>query len=85
VCDGCVAENPRLIDKACLVRPCVIERGFANCSQCPDYACEKLTGRLVIYEDLVARTPFAIPAEDRTRFIAPYENKRHLDRLRRSS
>ncbi len=31
ICDGCLAESPRLIDKACPVRPCVIERGFANC------------------------------------------------------
>jgi hypothetical protein len=85
ICDGCMAENARLIDKACRVRPCVIERGFANCSQCPDYACEKLADRLVVYEELAARTPSSIPPEDRTRFIAPYENKRRLDQLRRPS
>jgi hypothetical protein len=32
ICDGCMAENPCLIDKSCPVRPCVIERGFANCA-----------------------------------------------------
>jgi len=85
VCDGCLAENPHLIDKACPVRPCVIERGFANCSQCPDYVCAKLAERLVVYEELAARTPFPIPPEDRTRFIAPYENKRRLDQLRQLS
>jgi len=85
ICDGCMAENPRLIDKSCPVRPCVIERGLTNCSQCPDYACAKLTERLVVYEDLAAKTPFPIPPEDRARFIAPYENNRRLDQLRRSS
>ena len=54
-------------------------------AQCPDYACEKLTDRLVVYEELAARTPFSIPPEDRARFIAPYENKRRLDQLRRPS
>jgi len=85
VCDGCRAENPRLIDKTCPVRPCVMEHGFPNCSQCPDYACEKLRERFVVYEDLTARTPSSIPPEDRNRFIRPYENKRRLDQLRRSS
>ena len=85
VCDGCIAEAPRLIDKACPVRPCVIERGLANCAQCPDYACEKLADRLVVYEELAARTPFSIPPEDQARFIVPYENKRRLDQLKRPS
>ena len=80
-----MAENPRLIDKACPVRPCVIERGFANCAPCADYACTKLADRLVVYEELATRTPFSIPPEDRARFIAPYENKRRLDELRRPS
>jgi len=26
----------------CKIRLCIIERGFANCSACPDYACEQL-------------------------------------------
>jgi hypothetical protein len=85
VCDGCRAENPRLSDKACPVRPCVMERGFANCAECPDYVCAKLAERLVVCEELAGRTPFLIPPEDRTRFIAPYENKRRLDQLRRPS
>ncbi|NLZ03646.1 MAG: DUF3795 domain-containing protein [Phycisphaerae bacterium] len=85
ICDGCMAENAHLIDKSCPVRPCVMERGLANCSQCPDCPCAQLTERLVVYEELATRTPFPIPSEDRTRFIAPYENKRRLDQLRRSS
>lgn len=82
ICDGCMADNPRLIDKACPVRPCVINRCIANCSECPDYVCDKLADRLVVYERLAAKYPCPIPPEDRTRFIAPYENKTRLDRLR---
>ncbi len=82
ICDGCMAEDPRLIDTSCPVRPCVIARDLANCSECPDYGCEKLAERLVVYEEVAERVGRAIPAEDRARFIAPYENKRRLDQLR---
>ena len=82
ICDGCMAEDPQLIDKACPVRPCVIERVYLNCSQCPDYGCERLAERLVDYESVSSRYNAAIPEEDRARFITPYENKRRLEELR---
>jgi hypothetical protein len=82
VCDGCMADNPRLIDKSCPVRPCVIQRGIANCSECSDFICNKLADRLVVYENLAAKHRSPIPPEDRDRFIAPYENKARLDLLR---
>ena len=82
VCDGCMADDPKLIDQACPVRPCVIERGLANCSECDDYGCEKLGERLVVYEEVVERVGKPIPQEDRARFIAPYENKVRLEELR---
>ncbi len=49
-CDGCLAFDGRLSGYChhCVVRPCGIEKGIANCAHCPDYACEKL-------EDLLAR------------------------------
>jgi len=82
MCDGCMAENPRLIDKTCPVRPCVIDKRIANCSECRDYPCEKLSSRLVVYEQLAAKHACPIPPEDRARFITPYENKERLDVLR---
>lgn len=85
VCDGCMSENPQLIDQECPVRPCVIGRDLPNCSRCENYGCEKLAERLVIYEDIEQLTTWAIPQEDRARFIAPYENKRRLDQLRRNT
>ena len=81
-CDGCMAEDPKLIDQSCPVRPCVIERGLENCAQCEDYICEKLTERLVIFEEVQHRVGFEIPEQDYVRFIRPYENKRRLDGLR---
>lgn len=82
ICDGCMSENPRLIDTACPVRPCVMQRGLANCSECPDYVCAKLDERIVVYEALAEKHGGSIPEEDRERFIKPYENKVRLDRLR---
>ena len=82
ICDGCMNENPQLIDRACPVRPCVIEKELMNCSQCPDFGCEKLTQRLVVFDDIAAQMGGAIPEQDRSRFIFPYENKRRLDDLR---
>lgn len=82
LCDGCMAENPVLIDTSCPVRPCAIARDFANCSQCPDYLCDALASRVVVYEELASRQPRPIPAHDRERYIAPYENRRRLDQLR---
>jgi len=81
-CDLCLAYNPKLIDKSCPVRPCVIENGLANCSQCGQYVCDKLKERLVVYEDARSRVGAEIPEEDRASLILPYENKQRLDALR---
>jgi hypothetical protein len=82
-CDGCMAKGGRLIDEGCPVRPCAIERGHVNCSACGDYVCNRLGQRLVSYEEVAGRVNRPIPEEDRARFIAPYENERRLERLRR--
>lgn len=81
-CDGCMADNPQLIDRGCPVRPCVIERGLDNCAQCERYVCEKLTERLVVYEEIQLQFGADIPEDDRSRFIHPYENRRRLEALR---
>jgi hypothetical protein len=78
-CDGCMAENPELIDQSCPVRPCVIDKGLENCAQCKQYICAKLTERLVVYEEVQQRVGAEIPKQDYLLFIRPYENKRRLD------
>lgn len=82
LCDGCMADDPHLIDRNCPVRPCVIERGLDNCAQCGQYVCDKLRERLVVYEEVRQRVGAEIPEEDRACFIRPYENKQRLDALR---
>jgi hypothetical protein len=82
LCDGCPADPPRLIDRECPVRPCVLEREFSNCSQCGEYVCEKLAQRIVVYERIAERVAGPIPDVDRDRFISPYENRLRLDALR---
>ena len=83
ICDGCMAEDPRLIDRECPVRPCVIDRGLDNCAQCVDFACERLRKRLVTYESVVERISGDIPEKDRARFIVPYENVARLENIRK--
>lgn len=82
LCDGCMSENPALIDQNCPVRPCVVEKRLDNCSQCNQYVCEKLAQRLVVYEEIQARFKMNIPDEDYVFFIQPYENKLRLEALR---
>lgn len=82
VCDGCMADDPKLIDQSCPVRPCVIEKGLDNCSECEQYVCDRLRERLVVYEEVRLRFGAEIPEEDRISFIQPYENKQRLDALR---
>ncbi|MGA3287461.1 MAG: DUF3795 domain-containing protein [Bacteroidota bacterium] len=83
-CDGCMSNDPKLIDRNCPVRPCVIEKGLDNCSQCEQYACEKLTERLVVYEEVKNKINAEISEDDYHCFIRPYENKQRLDALRAS-
>lgn len=82
VCDGCRAENGRLIDTACPVRPCVIARGLETCAQCADGGCAALSARVVTLADAQKRVSWTIPDGDYRCFIRPYENKRRLAALR---
>jgi len=79
ICDGCMADHPRLIDRNCLIRPCVIEKELNNCASCEQYGCEKLKERIVLYEEVEHRFGKDIPEDDYFSFILPYENKRRLD------
>lgn len=83
-CDGCL-ENLNLLDSGCPVRPCVIEKGLENCSQCDQYVCEKLQERLVVYEGMKEKHGGEISEDDYLCFIRPYENKKRLEALRAST
>lgn len=80
-CDGCTKDrNTETQDSGCPVRPCVLERGLLNCSECQDYPCDRIRDRLVLFEELTAGKQ--LPDHDRELFIRPYENKIRIDRLR---
>ena len=81
-CDGCMEIDPELIDKNCPVRPCVIQRGLQNCSECEQYICEKLKERLVDFDDIQNKIGIEIPEVDHICFLLPYENKRRLEAIR---
>ena len=85
ICDGCMSDNPKLIDQACPVRPCVKEKSLANCSQCDQYICEKLMARIVQYDEIEKSINAEIPENDYQCFIRPYENKKRLDGIMSTS
>ena len=41
-CKGCKSEGNIIADKHCRARPCAQEKGLDSCSQCDDFACEKI-------------------------------------------
>jgi hypothetical protein len=84
LCDGCMADQARLIDEGCPVRPCVLERKLANCSACEEYVCDRLKERSVVYEEVRQRVGKYIPKDAYTCFIEPYENLRRLDAYRKT-
>jgi len=83
-CNGCISENSATIDSSCAVRPCVNEKGLENCAYCGEYICDKLQQRIVTYEGIASKVGHTTITEDDYRcFIEPYENKKHLDELRK--
>ncbi len=72
ICDGCLANHPKLIDQSCPVRPCVIEKGLENCTKCDQYICEKLKERFVINDEVKDKIGMDIPEGDYYSFILPY-------------
>lgn len=55
------SENPKCMDAACPVRPCVITTGLANCAYCGDYVRDNLRTRIAEYEG-IAGTLFNQPS-----------------------
>jgi hypothetical protein len=85
-CDGCPppdAEDARIIDAECPVRPCVLERGIPNCAHCDEYVCDKLRERLVDPDAVVKRVGAPVPQDEFDRFIKPYDNKNRLAAIRK--
>lgn len=75
VCDGCLAENRRLIGAACPVCPSVPDRGLENCGARSGFLCCKPLERLVNREEVTAWAAGRVSEEERARFISPVENR----------
>ena len=87
-CEGCITTNDsniKLIDKGCPVRPCVIEKGLENCSQCDDYPCDKFNQRKVVNEDLIKDKNITVSRKEYSRCIKPYENEKRIDKIRNNN
>ena len=82
-CEGCSAESGKTLDRDCPVHPCVIERKLENCAACESYICDKLTERLIDFDEFQAEFGRPIPDIDRQRFLLPYENAQRLKELRK--
>ncbi|WDV44173.1 DUF3788 family protein [Clostridiaceae bacterium M8S5] len=84
-CEGCITSNEsdlKIIDDGCKVRPCVINKGYENCSQCDKFACGILEDRIVRYDELIKNTDKKISRSDRKNCIKPYENYERLKAIR---
>ena len=84
-CNGCLADDCGeydLPDKKCAIRRCVIEKKLENCAQCGDYPCKELEQRMVGVEKVIKRFRNNIPRREFDRFIAPYDARTTLNRLK---
>ena len=83
-CEGCIScDTPKLIDNNCPVRPCVIENGLENCSQCNKFPCDLFNQRKVVYQDFAKNK--SISRKEYSRCIKPYENNERLNEIRKSN
>jgi hypothetical protein len=83
ICDGCVScENPRLPDKKCPVRACVIEKDLENCAFCVDFICEKLKTRIVERKEIENKLNRKLTNNEYEFFVKPYESKVRLEKIR---
>jgi hypothetical protein len=84
-CHGCLAEDSGGCDlppQDCAVRRCVIERKLDNCAGCAEYPCKELERRMRGVEKTIRRFQGKILKREYDRFIAPYDARTMLNRLR---
>lgn len=84
-CYGCFAEKGKGFEfpaEGCTVSRCVVKRQLGNCSECGDYPCKALNERMNGVERVIKRFRNKIPKKEFDRFIAPYDARTTLDRLK---
>jgi hypothetical protein len=79
-CDGCLAAkeapNPN-----CAVRPCALGRGLSHCAMCRDFICDTLRKQLDAIKPIAQKHAHSMSADDRARYIHPYESEERLRKL----
>jgi len=86
-CYGCLAAKGRGFDlpsTACAVRRCVIRRKLDTCADCADYPCTTLEKSIRGVEKVIKKFKGKIPKREFDRFIAPYDARTTLNRLRKA-
>jgi hypothetical protein len=81
-CDGC-ANDGRLADKNCSVRPCAVAKGVENCANCDDYPCVRLK-ELICSREKFIRKLGEIPEEDYNLCLRQFESEPELETLRQA-
>ncbi len=84
-CKGCLAGVCAQNDfpsKQCSIRLCVIDRKLENCAQCQEYPCAKLDRQMKGVEKRIAQLKGRIPKKEFDQFLAPYDARTTLNRLR---
>jgi hypothetical protein len=87
-CNGCLSKecsNLEFPEKNCPIRPCAVKKGKENCASCEDYICDKLGARMIGFEEIAKRFKRKISREEYIQFIAPYDSRKTLDRIRKNS
>ena len=83
-CAGCRFDGCHL-DANCKVRPCARAKSLETCAECAGFdACEFLKTKADAIAPFKERHGGSMPTEDYQLFIAPYEARIHLARLRSS-
>lgn len=84
-CNGCLTKNRGGYEfpaKKCVTRQCVIDRGLDNCSQCVEYPCGWKEKRMKGVDRVIKRFQNKISKHEFDQFIAPYDARTTLNRLR---
>ncbi|MEW6364939.1 MAG: DUF3795 domain-containing protein [Acidobacteriota bacterium] len=83
VCAGCRFEGHHLDDE-CKVRPCAETRGYSTCAECQEGdSCDLLKKKACAISKHKEQHGASMPPEDYQLFIAPYESRIYLEKLRR--
>jgi hypothetical protein len=90
-CDGCQASDKEklvLLGRGCTIRKCALIQDVETCAHCSEFhTCThtlKIFGHEVDRKNIEDRLGISIPEGDYRAYIEPYENLKHLDKVRRS-